>query len=66
LNREQRLKPQVVLVMKPDKTRYRALRTVDLARETAPTGESYEITKVVLPAMFNIKPVDYLPVGMVA
>lgn len=66
LNREQRLKPQVVLVMKPDKTRYRALRTVDLARETAPTGEPYEITEVVLPAMFNIKPVDYLPVGMVA
>ncbi len=65
-NREQRLKPQVVLVMKPDKTRYRALRTVDLARETAPTGESYEITEVVLPAMFNIQPVDYLPVGMVA
>lgn len=62
LNREQRLKPQVVLVLKPDKTRYPALRAVDLARETTPTGKPYEITKVVPSAMFNIQPVDYLPV----
>ncbi|MFQ5760987.1 MAG: HD-GYP domain-containing protein [Acidiferrobacterales bacterium] len=66
LNREQRLKPQVMLVMKPDKTRYPALRAVDLARETASTGKPYEITKVVPPAMFNIQPVDYLPVRTLA
>jgi putative nucleotidyltransferase with HDIG domain len=66
LNREQRLKPQVMLVMKPDKTRYPAVRAVDLARETASTGKPYEITKVVPPAMFNIQPLDYLPVRPVA
>jgi putative nucleotidyltransferase with HDIG domain len=66
LNREQRLKPQVVLVMKPDKTRYRGLRAVDLAHETGPTGKPYEITKVVPPSMFNIEPVDYLPVRAAA
>ncbi len=66
LNREQRLKPQVVLVMKPDKTRYPTLRAVNLALETAPTGKPYEITEVVPPAMFNIQPADYLPVRAVA
>ena len=66
LNREQRLKPQVVLVMKPDKTHHPALRAVDLARETTPTGKPYEITEVVPPAMFNIQPADYLPVRAVA
>jgi putative nucleotidyltransferase with HDIG domain len=66
LNRQQRLKPQVALITKPDKTRYPVLRVVDLARETAPKGEPYGITKVVPPAMFNIEPVDYLPVKAVA
>ena len=65
LNREQRLKPQVMLVMKPDKTRYPALRAVDLALETTSTGKPYEIKKVVPPPMFNIQPVDYLPVRAV-
>ncbi len=62
LNREQRLKPQVALVKKSDMTRYPGLRVVDLALETAATGKPYEVTKVVPPAMFNIQPVDYLPV----
>jgi HD-GYP domain-containing protein (c-di-GMP phosphodiesterase class II) len=62
LNREQRLKPEVVLVMKPDKTRYPGSRAIDLASESTPTGRPYEISKVVPPAMFNIQPVDYLPV----
>ncbi len=62
LNREQRLKPQVVLVLKADKTRYRGLRAVDLAHETGPMGKPYDITKVVPPSTFNIQPVDYLPV----
>ncbi len=66
LNCEQRLKPQVALVTKPDKTRYPVLRVVDLARETAPTGDPYQIINVVPPAMFNIEPVDYLPVKAVA
>jgi len=56
----------VVLVMKPDKTRYPTLRAVNLALETAPTGKPYEITEVVPPAMFNIQPADYLPVRAVA
>ncbi len=58
--------PDRLLVMKPDKMRHRALRAVDLARETAPTGKPYEITEVVPPAMFNIQPADYLPVRAVA
>jgi putative nucleotidyltransferase with HDIG domain len=66
LNREQRLKPQVVLVLKSDKTHYRGLRAVDLAEETGPTGKPYEITKVVPPSTFNIQPVDYLPVRATA
>lgn len=63
LNREQRLKPQVVLVLKPDKTRYGALRAVDLARDTTPTGKPYEIAKVVAPGQYGIQPVQYLPVA---
>ncbi|MFQ5756395.1 MAG: HD-GYP domain-containing protein [Acidiferrobacterales bacterium] len=66
LNCEQRLKPQIALVTKPDKTRYPVILVVDLARETAPTGDPYQIINVVPPAMFNIEPVDYLPVKAVA
>ncbi len=66
LNGEQRLKPQVALATKPDRTPYPALRVVDLAREIAPTGEPYQIIQVVPPAMFNIEPVDYLPVKALA
>ncbi len=63
LNREQRLKPQVVLVLKPDKTRYSALRAVDLARDATPTGKPYEIAKVIPPGQYGIQPVHYLPVA---
>jgi putative nucleotidyltransferase with HDIG domain len=63
LNREQRLKPQVVLVLKADKTRYSALRAVDLARDTTPTGKPYEIAKVIAPGQYGIQPVHYLPVA---
>jgi putative nucleotidyltransferase with HDIG domain len=63
LNREQRLKPQVVLVLKPDKTRYGALRAVDLARDTTPTGKAYEIAKVIAPGQYGVQPVHYLPVA---
>ena len=63
LNREQRLKPQVVLVLKPDKTRYGALRSVDLARDATPAGKPYEIAKVVAPGQYGIQPVHYLPVA---
>ncbi|MFQ6024430.1 MAG: HD-GYP domain-containing protein [Acidiferrobacterales bacterium] len=62
MNRTQRLKPQVVLVLRPDRTRYHALRTVDLARETTPGGEPYEITKVLPAGQYGIQPVEYLPV----
>ncbi len=62
LNGEQRLKPQIALATRPDKTRYPTLRVVDLACETAPTGEPYQIIEVVAPATVNIDPVDYLPV----
>jgi putative nucleotidyltransferase with HDIG domain len=63
LNRDQRLRPQVVLVLKPDKTRYSALRAVDLARDTTSTGKPYEIAKVIAPGQYGIQPVHYLPVG---
>lgn len=63
LNREQRLKPQVVLVLRPDKTRYGALRAVDLARDTTPTGKPYEIAKVIAPGQYGIQPVHYLPLA---
>ena len=63
MNREQRLKPQVVVVLRPDKTHYRGLRAVDLARETAPHGKPYEIAKVLPPGQYGIQPVDYLPVA---
>ncbi|MFQ5937572.1 MAG: HD-GYP domain-containing protein, partial [Acidiferrobacterales bacterium] len=62
LNRGQRLRPEVVLVLKPDKTPYNGLRAVDLARDTTPTGKSYEISKVVPAGCYGIQPVDYLPV----
>lgn len=63
MNREQRLKPQVVVVLRPDKTHYRALRAVDLARATAPHGKPYQITKVLPASQYGIQPVDYLPVA---
>jgi len=62
MNRTQRLKPQVVLVLKADSSRYGALRAVDLAQEQTPTGQPYEIAKVLPPGQFGIQPVDYLPV----
>jgi len=62
MNRTQRLKPQVVLVLKADRSRYGALRAVDLAQEQTPTGQPYEIAKVLPPGQFGIQPVDYLPV----
>ncbi len=62
MNRAQRLKPQVVLVLKPDQSRYSALRAVDLAREQTPTGGPYEIAKVLPAGHCGIQPVDYLPV----
>ncbi len=62
LNRTQRLKPQVALVLKPDKTRYSATKTIDLAETMTPAGKPYEIAKIVPPAHYGIRPVDYLPV----
>ena len=66
LNREQRLKPQVVLALNSDKTPYSSLRSIDLVHDTGPMGKPYEITRVVPPATFNIQPVDYLPVRTMA
>ena len=62
MNRAQRLKPEVVLVLKPDKTRYGALRAVDLARETSSSGKPYEIKKTLPAGQYGIQPVHYLPV----
>ena len=66
MNRAKRLKPQVALVLKPDKTRYPLRRTVDLARETNGQGQPYEITKVLPAGLYGIQPVDYLPVVAMA
>jgi putative nucleotidyltransferase with HDIG domain len=66
MNRAKRLKPQVELVLKPDKTRYPLRRTVDLARETHGQGQAYEITKVLPAGLYGIQPVDYLPVMAMA
>jgi putative nucleotidyltransferase with HDIG domain len=63
MNRAQRLKPQVVLVLKADRSHYGALRTVDLAQEQTPTAQPYEIAKVLPAGQFGIQPVDYLPVA---
>ncbi len=62
MNRAQRLKPEVVLVLKPDKTRYGALRAVNLARKTSPSGKPYEIKKALPAGQYGIQPVHYLPV----
>ncbi len=62
MNRAQRLKPEVMLVLKPDKTRYGALRAVDLARETGPSGKPYRIKKALPAGQYGIQPVHYLPV----
>ncbi|MDH3669735.1 MAG: HD-GYP domain-containing protein [Gammaproteobacteria bacterium] len=63
MNRAQRLKPQVMLVLKPDKTRHPFRRTVDLARETDGRGRPYEITSALPAGLYGIQPVDYLPVA---
>ncbi|MFQ5755416.1 MAG: HD-GYP domain-containing protein [Acidiferrobacterales bacterium] len=63
MNRAQRLKPQVVLVLKADRSHYGALRAVDLAQEQTPAGQPYEIAKVLPAGQFGIQPVDYLPVA---
>jgi putative nucleotidyltransferase with HDIG domain len=66
MNRAQRLKPQVVLVLKPDKTRHPFPRTVDLAQETNSQGQPYEITKVLPAGLYGVQPVDYLLVAAMA
>ncbi len=66
MNRAQRLKPQVVLVLKPDKMRHPFRRTVDLAHETNGRGQPYEITKVLPAGLYGVQPVDYLPIAAMA
>ncbi|MFQ6023823.1 MAG: HD-GYP domain-containing protein [Acidiferrobacterales bacterium] len=64
MNRAQRLKPQVAVVLKPDKTHYSPPKTVDLARTRTAAGDPYEIEKVLPAGQYGIQPVDYLPVAV--
>jgi HD-GYP domain-containing protein (c-di-GMP phosphodiesterase class II) len=62
VNRKRQLKPKAVLVLKPDKTPYRALKTIDLAHDKTPSGKIYQIKDVVIPTEYGINPTAYLPV----
>ena len=62
INRMRYLRPKLVLVLKEDKTRYGALRVVDLMTHTRDDlGKPWEIKAVLEPGTHGINPADYLP-----
>ncbi|MEK7206599.1 MAG: HD-GYP domain-containing protein [Pseudomonadota bacterium] len=66
LNRNQRLKPRVVLVQRADKTPYPQTPLISLANRRAPDGRLYEVERVVEPTACGIDPSRYLPIPQIA
>lgn len=65
VNRQRRLKPRVVLVLKSDKTRYETPVVMDLwQRELNRPGDKLEISKVLAGGAWGINPVDFLPLRL--
>lgn len=62
LDRNQRLKPRVVLVQRADKTPYNQMAVVSLATRKTPDGGPCEVERVLDPAECGIEPFRYLPV----
>ena len=63
VNRARRLKPRVILVLRPDRSAYRPPKTVNLMQTTEETGESYEIEHVPEAGAYGIVAADYLRVS---
>jgi len=61
MNRIRRLKPRVVLVLKPDATPYPTPQTVDLMTHKTRSGDPCEIEHVLEPGIHGINPTSYLP-----
>ncbi len=61
LNRMQRLKPRVVLVLRKDKTPYLETSLTNLASRKTPEGLPCEIERVLDPVSCGIEPSRYLP-----
>jgi len=66
LNRNQRLKPRVVLVQRPDKTPYPQTPLTSLANRRTPDGRLYEVERVIEPTACGIDPARYLPLPEIA
>ncbi|MFQ5936048.1 MAG: HD-GYP domain-containing protein, partial [Acidiferrobacterales bacterium] len=58
VNRARRLKPRIRLVLRPDKSRYRPPKTVNLMQPDA--SQPLEIERVLEPGAYGIRPADYL------
>ena len=65
LNRMQRLKPRVVLVLRADKTPYLETPITNLAGRKTPEGHPCEIDRVLDPVSCGIEPSRYLPLPTV-
>jgi len=66
LNRQQRLKPRVVLVLQKDKTPYLDTPLTNLVGRKTSDGRACEIERVLDPSSVNIDPARYLPLQNVA
>ena len=66
LNRNQRLKPRVVLVQHADKTPNPQTPLISLANRCTPDGRFYEVERVLEPAVCSIDAFQYLPIPKVA
>lgn len=62
MNRVRRLKPRVMLVLKPNCTPYATPATVDLMYHQTADGRPCEIERVLEPGVYGINPVQFLPV----
>ncbi|MFQ5560884.1 MAG: HD-GYP domain-containing protein [Nitrospinota bacterium] len=61
VNRQSPLKPELVLVLKPDLTRYHPLKMIDTAEDKSVySGKPYEIEKVLKQGDHNISPMKVL------
>ena len=65
LNRMQRLKPRVVLVLRADKTPYLETPITNLSGRKTPEGRHCEIDRVLDPVTYGIEPSRYLPLPAV-
>jgi hypothetical protein len=59
-NQVRRLLPRLMLLLAPDKSRYKAPAILNLLNSpSTPTGEPYRITKSIAPDSYGLNPSDF-------